>query len=191
MSGSHGPAVFLDRDGVINEEVEYLAHPDELLLIPGAARAIRYLNEAKCPVIVVTNQSAVARGLIPEERVGEIHTALGHLLAREGAHVDRFYYCPHHPTAGQGVYLRSCDCRKPRPGLLLRAHGDLAVDLPKSFLVGDKVSDLRAGRAVGATTILVRTGYGEQLARAWPEPWQPDHIARDLEHAVLWLLDPK
>ena len=184
-----GPAVFLDRDGVINEEVEYLAHPDELRLLPGVPRAIRMLNRANRPVLVVTNQSAVARGYIPEEQVGVIHTALSRLLARDGAHVDRYYYCPHHPEAGQGDYLQACNCRKPRPGMLLKARDDFDLDLSRAALVGDKVSDLGAARAVGAKAILVRTGYGEALSRAWPEPWQPDHVARDLEHAVLWLLD--
>ena len=181
-------AVFLDRDGVINEEVEYLSHPDQVRLIPGVAEAVRLLNTAGVFVIVVTNQAGVARGYFSEERVDQIHRALSALLAQEGAHVDGFYYCPHHPTAGLGIYRVECDCRKPRPGLLLQAARDFALDLPCCYAVGDKVSDLAAGRAAGCHTILVQTGYGAQVWQTWAEDFHPDYIARDLGDAVAWLL---
>src|SRR5947209_5902158 len=136
------PALFLDRDGVIIEEVHYLAEVGQVRLLAGAAEAIARVNRAGVPVVVVTNQAGVARGLFPEERVHEVHEHLLSLLSRWGARVDRFYHCPHHPTAGQGSYRSECACRKPRPGLLLRAAADLDLDLGRSVLVGDKVSDL-------------------------------------------------
>lgn len=181
-------AVFLDRDGVINEEIEYLSHPDQLQLIPGAAEAIHLLNSMHIPVIVVTNQSAVARGYIPEERVEEIHRTLSTMLAQEDAHVDRFYYCPHHPTEGLGAYLMDCGCRKPQPGLLRQAARDFDLDLSRCYIVGDKVSDLGAGEAVKCHTILVRTGYGAEVWESWAEAFEPEHVAEDLHDAVRWIL---
>jgi D-glycero-D-manno-heptose 1,7-bisphosphate phosphatase len=164
MTGT--PAVFLDRDGVIIEETNYLADAAQVRLIPGAAEAIACLNRLDVPVVVVTNQAGVARGLFPEERVPEIHQHLTGLLAAQGAHVDRYYYCPHHPTAGTGPYRRECACRKPRPGMLLQAAGELGLDLQRSYLVGDKPSDLEAGACVGNRTILVRTGHGRRVSEA-------------------------
>src|SRR4051794_9602805 len=128
------PAVFLDRDGVLIEEAHYLADPARVRPIPGAAEGIHRLNRLGIPVVVVTNQAGVARGLFPEERVREVHDRLAGLLARAGAHVDRFYYCPHHPTAGVGPYRVECACRKPRPGMLLRAAAELGLDLGRSYL---------------------------------------------------------
>jgi D-glycero-D-manno-heptose 1,7-bisphosphate phosphatase len=160
------PAVFLDRDGVIIDEVNYLSGPEQVRLIPGAAEAIARLNQRGIPVVVVTNQSGVARGLFPEEGVAAVHEYLSGLLAAAGAHVSRYYYCPHHPTAGRGAYGIDCLCRKPRPGMLLRAAAEMGLDLGRSFLVGDKRSDLEAGARAGARTILVRTGYGQFLAEA-------------------------
>jgi D-glycero-D-manno-heptose 1,7-bisphosphate phosphatase len=158
-------AVFLDRDGTVIEEVEYLATPDEVRLIPGAADAIARLNALEVPVVVVTNQAGVARGFFPESRVAEVHARLDRLLADRSAHVDRYYVCPHHPREGVAPYRRECDCRKPRPGLLLRAAADLRLDLASSCLVGDKLSDLEAGASAGCHTILVRTGYGARHER--------------------------
>ncbi len=157
------PALFLDRDGVIIEEVNYLAEVGQVRLLDGAAEAIARVNRAGIPVVVVTNQAGVARGLFPEERVHEVHRHLLSLLRSRGAEVDAFYHCPHHPTAGQGSYRRECACRKPRPGLLLRAAADLALELGRSVLVGDKVSDLEAGAAAGCRTVLVRTGHGRAV----------------------------
>ncbi len=157
------PCFFLDRDGVITEEVNFLSSPEELRLIPGSAEAVARLNRAGIPVVVVTNQSGVARGFFPEERVGEIHRELDRLLAREGAHVDRYYYCPHHPHQGKGKYKIDCPNRKPRPGMLLSAAREMNLDLEKSFLVGDRLSDLQAGDAAGCKVVLVRTGYGSMV----------------------------
>lgn len=180
----------LDRDGVIVDEVEYLSRVDELRLIPGSAAAIVRLNRARIPVVVVTNQSAVARGMLTEQGLAEIHAALDRMLAAEGAHIDRYEYCPHHPIEGVGAHAIECDCRKPAPGMLLRAAAALDLDLGRSMLVGDKLSDVAAGAAVGCRTCLVRTGHGaslddESVRDARPAP---DLVVDDLAAAVdHWL----
>jgi D-glycero-D-manno-heptose 1,7-bisphosphate phosphatase len=158
-------AVFLDRDGTVIDEVDYLSSPDEVRLIPGAADAIARLNALNMPIVIVTNQAGVARGYFPESRVAEVHARLDRLLAGRSAHVDGYYVCPHHPREGAPPYRRDCDCRKPRPGLLLRAAADLGLDLASSCLIGDKLSDLEAGASAGCHTILVRTGYGARHER--------------------------
>jgi D-glycero-D-manno-heptose 1,7-bisphosphate phosphatase len=183
------PALFLDRDGVIVDEAEYLADPAKLCLLPGSAEAIVEVNRQGVPVIVVTNQSGVARGYFPESRVAEIHVQLDRLLAGQGAHISRYYYCPHHPTEGQSPYRVDCQCRKPRPGMLLQAARDLSLELHESFLVGDKLSDLEAGASAGCQTILVRTGYGGALADTLePQGLNLEMIADDLREAVRFCL---
>jgi len=181
-------AVFLDRDGVINEEVEYLSRPEQLRLIPGAAEAIGALNRREIPVIVVTNQAGLARAFFPEAQVMAVHRALAAVLQQAGARVDRFYYCPHHPTAGLPPYRVDCDCRKPKPGMVLQAADDFGLDLSRCILVGDKVSDLEAGRRAGCRTILVKTGYGVQVWADWAEEFQAHYVAQDLFDAVGWIL---
>lgn len=158
------PALFLDRDGVIIEEVDYLRHPEQVVLIPGSAEAIAHANRCAIPVVICTNQAGVARGYFPEESVTLVHQHLDQLLSAFGAHIDRFYYCPHHPTEGVGAYARACECRKPQPGMLFQAAKELGLDLSRSWLVGDKISDLQAGVAAGCQTILVETGYGRSHA---------------------------
>jgi D-glycero-D-manno-heptose 1,7-bisphosphate phosphatase len=158
-------AVFLDRDGTVIEEVDYLDSADGVRLIGGAAEAISRLNVLRVPVVIVTNQAGVARGYFPESRVAEVHARLDELLAARSAHVDRYYVCPHHPREGTTPYRRECDCRKPKPGMLLRAADELRLDLPSSCLIGDKLSDLEAGANAGCHTILVRTGYGARHER--------------------------
>jgi len=154
-------AVFIDRDGTINEEKEYLYRTDEFAFIPGAPQAIRLLNEAGFLVIVVTNQSGVARGYYTEEDVQLLHRHIAAQLEPFGARVDGWYYCPHHP-AGRGSYALPCRCRKPLPGMLLEAAGRFAIDLGSSIMIGDKLVDMQAGAAAGCRPILVRTGYGAQ-----------------------------
>jgi len=181
--------VFLDRDGTINEEINYLSRPDQLRLLDGAAEAIRLLNQAGCKVVVVTNQAGVARGYFSEQTVQEIHRALENILGENGAHLDAIYYCPHHPGAGIGVYKADCQCRKPKPGLLEKAATELSLDLRRSFIVGDKISDLAAGRAVSCQNILVRTGYGLESEKEFSAyAWQPDWIADNLLEAARWIL---
>jgi D-glycero-D-manno-heptose 1,7-bisphosphate phosphatase len=183
------PAVFLDRDGVLIEEAHYLATGDQVRVLAGAAEALADLNVAGVPVVVVTNQSGVARGYFPEQRVGEIHRRIDELLAAGGAWVDRYYYCPHHPDAAVQQYRVECRCRKPQPGMLRQAAAELGLDLTRSYLVGDKVSDLAAGGAAGCRTILVRTGHGAGEDVTAPEPaWNLVRVATDLGDAVQYLL---
>jgi len=152
-------AVFLDRDGTLNVEKEYLHRAEDWEWIPGAMEAIRLLNQAGFVVIVTTNQSGVARGYYNEQAVRDLHATIDRWLAAEGARVDGYYYCPHHPQFG---VVRDCDCRKPAPGLLLAAAREHDIDLARSYVVGDKASDVGAARAVGAASILVATGYGKE-----------------------------
>jgi D-glycero-D-manno-heptose 1,7-bisphosphate phosphatase len=171
-------AVFLDRDGVICEEVDYLSDPDQLRLLPGAAEAIRQLNDAGVPTILVTNQSGIGRGYFTAEAVDAIHDRLRAELAAQGASLDAIQCCPHRPDEG-------CQCRKPRAGLLRRAAAEHGVELRASVMVGDKLSDLEAGRAAGCGTVLVLTGYG---GRERHGVTADDHVADDLRAAVEWIL---
>lgn len=149
-----GTTVFLDRDGTINREVHHLSDPDQLELLPGAADGMRTLLQAGCTLIVVSNQSPIGRGVFTESRLLEINGRLAEMLAAEGVEIEGWYWCPHAPWEG-------CACRKPAPGMFLRARDELGVILEGSWIVGDRLSDLRAGKAIGARAILVATGYGE------------------------------
>jgi len=185
------PAVFLDRDGTICEEVGYLDHPDKLRLIPGAAEAIRKLREAGFWVFVTTNQSGVARGYFTESVVQNVHERLNRLLAEAGACVDAYFYCPHHPNAVFEQYRQECRCRKPNIGMIEQAVAQFPVELDRSFTVGDKLSDCEFGRNAGLIPILVRTGYGrdeELRVGAGASPCQPAVVVDDLAHAVEWIL---
>ena len=184
------PGVLLDRDGTINEQMGYVNHLDRFVLLPGVGRAIRRLNDAGLPVAVVSNQSGVGRGYFPEKLVHQVHDKMADLLARDGARVDAVYYCPHHPRAEIETYRLKCDCRKPRRGMLLQAAADLNLDLKKSFVVGDRSTDLSAARQVGAKAILVMTGYGRgELEHVLPyKQVRPDWVAEDLAEAVQLIL---
>ncbi len=185
-------AVFLDRDGTINEEVNYLSHPDQLRLIGGAAEAIKRLNGAGFKTVVITNQAGIARGYFSEATLQQIHRELDKMLRAQEAHLDAIYYCPHHPTAGIGVYKINCNCRKPKPGLLEQSARELNLDLRQSFIVGDKPADLQAGDAVGCRTILVRTGYGRESEKEMADgEFQPEYVADDLLAAAQWILKQK
>jgi D-glycero-D-manno-heptose 1,7-bisphosphate phosphatase len=162
-------AVFLDRDGTINVEKDYLHRPEEFEFIPGAPEAIAMLKDAGYLVVVVTNQSGVARGYYGEADVERIHHHMDELLAAYGTSVDGYYFCPHHPEKGLGAYLTDCDCRKPLPGMLLMAAAELAIDLAASWMIGDKLADMEAGRGAGCATALVLTGYGVEQAALLPE----------------------
>lgn len=153
-------AVFLDRDGTINVEKEYLHRPEDFEFIPGAPQAIRLLNDAGFCVVVVTNQSGVARGYYDEAAVERLHRYMDDELACFGARVDAYYFCPHHPGHGSGIYKRECACRKPLPGMLVQAAADLTIDLTESWIIGDKLADVEAGLRAGCRPLLVRTGYG-------------------------------
>lgn len=183
-------AVFLDRDGVINEQMGYVNHVSRFVLLPGAAAAIGKLNRAGLPVVVATSQSGLARGYFPASLLHEVHELMHRQLAAAGAHLDGIYVCPHHPEAKLALYRQNCDCRKPKPGLLLRAAGELGLDLQKSYMVGDRWTDIRCGAAAGVKTVLVRTGYGrgEELYIGPQETVQPDTVQEDLAAAVDWIL---
>lgn len=152
-------AVFLDRDGTINIEKDYLYKPEDWVWIPNAINAIKNFNLLGLLVIVVTNQSGIARGFYENDDVTSLHCYVDKQLASVGAKIDAYYYCPHHPDFGM---IRNCACRKPKPGLLLKAQQDFDIDLKRSFMIGDKYSDVLAGQAVGAASILVATGHGSK-----------------------------
>jgi D-glycero-D-manno-heptose 1,7-bisphosphate phosphatase len=188
---SKQPAVFLDRDGTINEQMGYINHISRFVLLPGAGSAIRRLNEHRIPVVVVTNQSGLARGYFPESLLDEVNRKMEQELARDGAHLDGLYICPHHPEAKQEKYRKKCNCRKPKTGLLEQAARELGLDLNRSFMVGDRWSDLKCGAAAGATPILVLTGYGrgDEKYIGPAQSLQPASVARDLNAAVDWILE--
>ncbi|MEN8199775.1 MAG: D-glycero-beta-D-manno-heptose 1,7-bisphosphate 7-phosphatase [Thermodesulfobacteriota bacterium] len=184
------PAVFLDRDGTINEQMGYINHTCRFQLLPGAAAAIKILNDAHIPVVVVSNQSGLARGYFPEELLDAVHAKMDRQLAEEGAHVDGIYYCPHHPEAKEEQFRAACTCRKPKPGLVLQAAEDLQLDPARSFVVGDRWSDIKTAANCGARSVLVRTGYGrgDEKYIGPQQKIQPDHIADDLQKAVIWIM---
>ena len=185
MSGARR-AVFMDRDGTISEEVGYVNHVSRYRVFPFAAEAVRTLNEAGWLAVLVTNQAGVARGYFKEDLIGEVHKVLTAELERGGARLDAVYYCPHHPSVGEPPYRFDCDCRKPRPGLLLRAAEDLGLDLSQCWMVGDRYSDTELARNAGARSAFVLTGYGrgelEHQSQAWPR--RPDLVAENLLEAV-------
>lgn len=181
-SGLHR-AVFMDRDGTINREVGHVDRLEKFELLSGAAEAIRRLNTHGFKAVVVTNQSGVARGYFTEDFIQGLHRELEAHLARSGARLDGIYYCPHSPGAG-------CGCRKPVPGMLLKAAAELDIDLGRSYVVGDKQVDVELAHRVGASGILVLTGYAGQEPGRDPAqlPVQPDFVAQDLLGAVDWVL---
>jgi len=181
-------AVFVDRDGTLIEEAGYLSHLDRLVFFPFTVDAVRQLNRAGFAIVVITNQAGIARGIVREAFVSEAHRHIEERLAAGGAHVDGFYYCPHHPHGIVESLRQSCDCRKPQPGLLRRAAEELDLDLARSYTVGDRWHDLEAGHAVGTRTVLVRTGYGAADERA-PKPGvSADAVTDNLAGAVAWIL---
>lgn len=185
------PAVFLDRDGTINEQMGYINHISRFHLLPGVAAAVRQLNDLHIPVIVVTNQSGLARGYFPASLLEEVHQKMIQLLAAEGAHVDGIYICPHHPEAKVDKYRQACTCRKPETGLLELAAKEMNIDLSASFMVGDRWSDLRCADRVNATPILVLTGYGlgDNRYIGPSQEIQPAFVADDLQAAVKWIIN--
>jgi D-glycero-D-manno-heptose 1,7-bisphosphate phosphatase len=178
------PAVFIDRDGTINEEVGYLNHISRLRIFPFVPAAIRKLNHRGLAVIVVTNQSGVARGYFPEALVREVNEAVIQQLSSAGARLDGVYYCPHAAADG-------CACRKPGPGMIEQAAAEHGLDLQRSFVVGDRYADVELAHNVGARSILVRTGYGEGELQLHAAGWKlkPEFIATDFAQAVDWILE--
>jgi D-glycero-D-manno-heptose 1,7-bisphosphate phosphatase len=182
------PAVFIDRDGTLTDEVGYVNHPRRLRLLPRSAEAIRRLNDAGIPAVVVTNQAGIARDYFSEDVLRAVNAELVTQLAASGAKLDGLYVCPHHPSEGKPPFRMACECRKPKPGLLLQAAQEMDLDLARSVMVGDKPSDLEVAPKVGARAVLVLTGYGlgDWEYRRARFPVTPDHVAGDLLDAVEW-----
>jgi histidinol-phosphate phosphatase family protein len=173
-------AVFLDRDGTMNKDVPYCSRPEDFHLFPGTARAVRLLNEHGYKVIVITNQSGIARGYFTEEMLGSIHQEMLNQLAKENARIDAIYYCPHHPDD-------NCECRKPKPKMILQAATEHDIDLRRSFMVGDKPLDVALGQNAGCRTVLIPSDPADTES----EPCSPDYIAPDLYKAALWIIKQK
>ena len=166
-------AVFIDRDGTMAKDAHYCRRPEDFELFPRTAKAVKLLNSHGFKVIVVTNQSGIARGYFTAETLAQIHGKMKKEMAKEGAFIDAVYYCPHHPDD-------NCDCRKPKPRLVLQAAREYDIDLSQSFVVGDLLMDVGLGRAVGARTILISQEKSSEL--------MPNHIAADLYQAAEWIV---
>lgn len=174
-----GAAVFLDRDGTINEDVGYLSDPDGLVLIKGALPAIKALNEEGVKVIVISNQSGVSRGVFTVQDVSAVNKRLMEVISSGGASVDGIYYCPHKPED-------NCACRKPKTGLIEKAAAEHSIAMRYSYVIGDKASDVELARNAGAKSVLVLTGHGAEEAKKLCAP--PDYTAKDILDAVSWVL---
>lgn len=189
-SASSGrPAVFLDRDGTLNRDVHYLRRLRDLRLLPGSAAAVRKLDQAGFAVVVVTNQSGVARGLIAPETLDAIHRTIVDRLARGGACLAGIYVCPHHPDVGRPPLRRRCRCRKPAPGLVERARRELGLDLTRSYVVGDSAADLGLATATGTRAVLVRTGHGRTTEATLAPTARVAHVASNFRAAADWIID--
>lgn len=188
--GDAAVAVFADRDGTLNREVNYLGDVRRLRLLPGVAEGICLLNRAGIEVVIATNQSGVARGYFGEGEVRDVNTALVRRLACRGAVVAAVYYCPHHPLVGRPPYRRRCRCRKPATGLLRKAARELGVDLRLSYSVGDLEADVLAGQRAGGKGVLVLTGHGRRTAAGAVARGRlhPDFVARDFASAARWIV---
>ena len=184
------PAVFLDRDGTINEQMGYINHESRFVLLPGVAEAIRLLNRNGYLSIVVSNQSGVGRGYFPVDLVYKLHDKMESELKKQDAVLDRIYFCPHYPGGSVVEYDKSCTCRKPGTGLIDQAVEDFPIDLAASYVIGDRCSDIKMAHRAGIKGVLVKTGYGRgDLEYVFPGlSYQPHHVAEDLLEAVQWIL---
>lgn len=184
------PAIFLDRDGTLADEIGYVNHISRFRLLPFAVDAVRRINDAGYLAVLVTNQAGVARGYFPESLIHDVHARLRENMESGGARLDGIYFCPHHPSAGELPYRRACDCRKPKPGLLLRAADELGIDLGRSFMIGDRYNDVQVGWNAGTKGIFVKTGYGlgewTYQRQRWPKA--PDVVADHVLEALERIL---
>ena len=188
-SASQEKAIFFDRDGTLIQHREYLTEISDIQLFDETWKALRLLNQHQIKSIVVTNQSAIARGLLSEGELMSIHSEIQSQLECFGASLNSFYYCPHHPTEGNGTYRKNCLCRKPQPGLIVRAANDLGLSLAHSFMVGDSESDIEAGKRAGCRTVLItNSSYQRDRVVSWSEMPEPDFEATDILSAVNWIL---
>ena len=185
------PAVFIDRDGTINEQMGYINHISRFVLLPGTAEGIRLLNRHQYLAIIVSNQSGVARGYFPMELIDRVHAHMKDLLAKEGANIDGIFFCPHYPRGIVPEYSVECDCRKPRTGLVQKACEEFDIDMKNSYVIGDRCSDIELAERSNLKGIMVTTGYGlGDIEYVLPhKPFNPQHIARDLLHAIRWIIE--
>ncbi|MCX8084215.1 MAG: HAD family hydrolase [Calditerrivibrio sp.] len=183
------PAVFIDRDGTINEEAGYINHINSFKIFDFVPQSLRLLNEMGIYAIVITNQGGIARDYFSEELVTSLHTYLKDKMLEKGAFIDAIYYCPHYPKTKHPIYGIDCDCRKPKEGLVKMALADFDIDQRSMFVIGDKWSDLELGERIGAIKILVKTGYGlGELEKYQNHNIQPDFVEDNLLMAVLRVL---
>jgi D-glycero-D-manno-heptose 1,7-bisphosphate phosphatase len=190
MANKEKPVVFLDRDGTINIEKGYLRNLTDLVLISGAAQAIKRLNEAEIVTVLITNQSGAARNYYPESHIQDLHKRLQFLLSQEGAFLDAVYYCPHLPDGIDSQLIKVCNCRKPATGLIDRAYNEIpGLNKEKSFMIGDKEADMGLALNARVRSIIVRTGYGEETLKILKaQDIQPDFIAADISEGVDWII---
>ena len=182
-------AVFLDRDGTINMDYGYINHPEKIDLISGAGEAIKKLNDAGFKVIVVSNQAGIARGLATEDQVQSCNKTVLKKVLNTGGIIDAIYYCPHHTEHGTHPFKQKCNCRKPDIGMITEAQKKFNLDLSKSFMVGDKTTDIEMGKNAGLKTVFVLTGKGEgQKPLLNEKKLTPDHIGKDITEAVDWII---
>jgi D-glycero-D-manno-heptose 1,7-bisphosphate phosphatase len=185
------PAVFIDRDGTINEQLGYINHLSRFVILPGVSEAVRLLNKNNLWAIIVSNQGGVARGYYPIELVDEMHAFLKSSLKEQGAIIDGIFFCPHHPAGVAPGYSSECACRKPKTGLIDKALEAFDIDMSNSYVVGDRHVDIELASRLNLKGILVKTGYGlGELEYIIPEKrLKPNHVAEDLLDAVKWILD--
>jgi len=179
-------AVFLDRDGTLIEDVNYLRKKEEIRLLPGAAEAVRLLNRSGIPAIIITNQSAVARGWLTEKEVLELQAEVDARFREAGARFDAVYFCPHHPEIGDPTYRMLCSCRKPQPGMIRKAAREWGIDPGRSVMIGDSPSDVEAGFRAGCRSVLVRSKDNSAVA---PPAGDADFVASDILEAIKWALE--
>ena len=185
------PAVFIDRDGTINEQLGYINHLSRFLILPGVSEAVRLLNKNNWWAIIVSNQGGVARGYYPLELVDEIHAFLKSSLKEKGAIIDGIFFCPHHPAGVVPEYTSECGCRKPETGLIDKAREAFDIDMSNSYVVGDRHVDIELASRLNLKGVLVKTGYGlGEMEFIIPEKRvKPHHVAEDLLDAVKWILN--
>ena len=185
------PAVFMDRDGTINEQMGYINHISRFILIPGTAEAVRLLNRHQYLAIIVSNQSGVARGYFPLQLVEDVHSHMRELLKKEDAVIDGIFFCPHYPRGNVPEYTIACECRKPRTGLIKSACETFDIDMANSYVIGDRYTDIELAHRANIKGILVKTGYGlGDIEHVLPGlPFKPVHIASDLLDAVRWIIE--
>jgi len=185
------PAVFIDRDGTVNEQMGYINHISRFALLPGTAEAVRLLNTHQYLAIIVSNQSGVARGYFPIELVNEVHEHMRALLEKEAAFVDGIFFCPHYAKGVVPEYSIECDCRKPKVGLIEQACAAFDIDISNSYVIGDRYSDIEMALRLNMKGVLVTTGYGlGDIKYVFPRlPFHPAYIAKDLLHAVQWVIE--